>query len=142
MRELTLWDSKKSNGHNTIVMTLTSGVMPKLLTLAPLPWKMRLTYIFIAIPRILYAADVFLNPQRRMKKKRKDGKSSIRTVNCLASIQRKAAILITGAMHTTAADVLDIHANLLPMMGQVDVDEPRLPWQWQHQLKMRLDELT
>ncbi len=22
------------------------------------------------------------------------------------------------------------------------VDEPRLPWQWQHQLKMRLDELT
>ncbi|SJL06758.1 uncharacterized protein ARMOST_10100 [Armillaria ostoyae] len=70
---------------------------------------------------ILYAADIFLNPQRRTKKKRKDGKSSTRTVNCLASIQRKAAILITGAMHTTAADVLDIHANLLPMMGQVDV---------------------
>ncbi len=82
---------------------------------------MRLTYISIAIPRILYAADVFLNPQRQMKKKRKDGKSSIHTVNCLASIQRKAAILITGAMRTTAADVLDIYANLLPMTGQVDV---------------------
>ncbi|SJL06791.1 uncharacterized protein ARMOST_10133 [Armillaria ostoyae] len=83
--------------------------------------SMRLTYISIAIPRILYAADVFLNPQRRMKKKRKDGKSSIRTVNCLSSIQRKAAILITGGMQTTAADVLDIHANLLPMQGQVEV---------------------
>ncbi len=82
---------------------------------------MRLTYISIAIPRILYAADVFLNPQRRTRKKQKDGKSSIRTVNCLASIQRKAAILIMGAMRTTAADILDIHANLLPMMGQVDV---------------------
>ncbi len=82
---------------------------------------MRLTYISIAIPRILYAADVFLNPQRRMKRKRKDGKSSIRTVNCLSSIQRKAAILITGALRTTAADVLDIHANLLPMKGQVEV---------------------
>lgn len=83
--------------------------------------SMQLTYISIAIPQILYAADVFLNPQRRMKKKRKDRKSSIRTVNCLSSIQRKAAILITGGMWTMAADVLDIHANLLPMQGQVEV---------------------
>ncbi len=56
-----------------------------------------------------------------MKRKRKDGKSSICTVNCLSLIQRKAAILITRALHTTAADVLDIHANLLPMKGQVEV---------------------
>lgn len=46
-------------------------------------------------------------------------------MNCLASIQRKAAILIMGAMHMTAADILDIHANLLPMMGQVDIYQHR-----------------
>lgn len=82
---------------------------------------MRLTYIAIAIPCMLYTADVFLNPQRRAAKKRRDGKSSIKTVNSLVMIQRKAAILIMGAMHTTAGDTLDVHANLLPMQEQVDV---------------------
>jgi ribonuclease HI len=35
-------------------------------------------------------------------------------VNKLARIQRQAAIAITGAMHTTASDTLDAHANLHP----------------------------
>ncbi len=29
-----------------------------------------------------------------------------------------------------------------PGKCRISVDEPRLPWQWQHQLKMRLDKLT
>ncbi len=28
------------------------------------------------------------------------------------------------------------------LVVEMNDDEPRLPWQWQHQLKMRLDELT
>jgi hypothetical protein len=32
----------------------------------------------------------------------------------MARVQRMAAILIVGGMHTTATDVLDVHANLLP----------------------------
>ena len=34
-------------------------------------------------------------------------------LNKLASIQRRAAILIVGGMHTSPMDMLDIHANLL-----------------------------
>jgi hypothetical protein len=32
----------------------------------------------------------------------------------LSSIQRIAALAITGAMKTTATDLLEVHANLLP----------------------------
>jgi hypothetical protein len=38
----------------------------------------------------------------------------------LTTIQRKAAILITGAMRTMAGDILDVHADLLPMNIMVD----------------------
>ncbi|KAG7447156.1 uncharacterized protein BT62DRAFT_1075249 [Guyanagaster necrorhizus] len=53
--------------------------------------------------------------------------SSIHAVKCLSSIERKAAILITGMLRITAADVWDIHANLLPMKEQVEVYQHRAP---------------
>ena len=36
-------------------------------------------------------------------------------INKLASIQHKVAITITGAMHTMAGDIVDIHADILPV---------------------------
>jgi hypothetical protein len=36
-------------------------------------------------------------------------------INKLRSTQRKAAKTITGALNTTAGDVLDVHANLFPV---------------------------
>ena len=41
-------------------------------------------------------------------------------INKLASIQRQAAIMITGAMKTTATDILEAMANLLPFQLLVD----------------------
>ncbi|KAJ3832988.1 hypothetical protein F5878DRAFT_513075, partial [Lentinula raphanica] len=38
----------------------------------------------------------------------------------LTSLQRQAARLITGAMNTTATDILDIHAALLPMPLEIE----------------------
>ena len=82
---------------------------------------LRRLYIAVALPRIMYAADVFLNPGSRRRTVRntvaRGGKA---VVGRLASIQRRAAILITGALRTTAADVLDAHANLLPMRILID----------------------
>lgn len=80
----------------------------------------RKLYLSIAVPRMLYAADIFLTPQRKMTTKSKDGKSSQGIINKLAMVQRQAAIMITGAMRTTATDILDIMANLLPFHLLVD----------------------
>jgi ribonuclease HI len=80
----------------------------------------RKLYLSIAIPRMLYAADIFLTPQRKMNTRSTDGKSSQGIINKLASVQRQAAIMITGAMRTTATDILDVMANLLPFHLLVD----------------------
>ena len=78
---------------------------------------MRQLYTAVAIPRMLYAADIFLppvavDPQRERDRQRKGGQA---TLAKLSSIQRKAAILISGAMSTTAGDAAEIHAGLLPL---------------------------
>ena len=71
-------------------------------------------YLSIAIPRMLYGADMFLTPQKNLKKKATEYKSNQAAINKLAMVQQQAAIMITGAMSTTATDVLDMLANLLP----------------------------
>lgn len=72
-------------------------------------WKhMRRYYLTVAVPKMLYVADIFLVQEHEGTKGTK-GK-----IRKLARVQREAAILITGAMRTTATDTLDVHANLLP----------------------------
>jgi hypothetical protein len=81
---------------------------------------LRRLYISVALPKIMYAADIFLNPATSRKSGNKNGRSGKATINRLASIHRQAAIIITGAMRTTAADTLEAHTNLLPMRVLVD----------------------
>jgi ribonuclease HI len=69
---------------------------------------MRTYYLTVAVPKLLYAADVFLTPATGRSKGTKG------SVNKLARIQRQAALDITGALKTTANDTLNAHANLLP----------------------------
>lgn len=72
---------------------------------------MRQLYQAVAVPKMLYAADLWSYcdgsdiPQR----------GSIGVAKRLTSIQRIAATAITGALRTTATDVLEAHANLLPI---------------------------
>ena len=63
---------------------------------------------------MLYAADIFLTPQQNVGKRANGEHSSQAAINKLASIQRRAALMITGAMKTTATDVLEVMANLIP----------------------------
>ena len=68
----------------------------------------------VAIPKMMYAIDVWLTlPRQWDGAKRRTG--SVGMVNRLASLQRVAVLVITGAMHTTATDVIDLHTDLLPM---------------------------
>ncbi|TFY62485.1 hypothetical protein EVJ58_g3830 [Rhodofomes roseus] len=68
---------------------------------------------------MLYAAEVWLTPTYDVPgKSRRHG--SVGAVQRLSRVQRQAALLITGAMRTTATDTLDAHANLLPFDLLVD----------------------
>jgi ribonuclease HI len=88
------------------VAKTTGGIHPKLF---------RQIYTSIALPRILYAADLFLTPQRLAGRLFEDNNSKSIAIKKLISTQRKAAILITGALSTTATDAANTLANLLPI---------------------------
>jgi ribonuclease HI/endonuclease/exonuclease/phosphatase family metal-dependent hydrolase len=88
------------------IARVTRGVSPLLI---------RQLYLAVAIPRIFYAADVCLVAETR--KGRVGGAGLIAR---LSSIQRKAAIAITGAMRSTATDSLNAHANLFPIPVLID----------------------
>ena len=62
---------------------------------------------------MLYAVDVFLMPLTRHSEDVK-AKGSVGHMRRLARVQRMASIHITRAMHSTATDILDAHADLLP----------------------------
>jgi ribonuclease HI len=79
------------------------------------PTLMRRLYISVAVPRIFYGADVCLVAGSR---RGRVGGASV--VAKLTTIQRRAAIAITGAMRSTATDVLDAHANLMPVPVLID----------------------
>jgi len=74
----------------------------------------RQLYISIAVPHMLYVADIFLTPQQNIGKRSKSRANKQATITKLASIQRRAAIMIMGAMKTTATDAVEVMANLLP----------------------------
>jgi ribonuclease HI len=80
----------------------------------------RQLYLSIAIPRMLYAADIFLTPQQNVGNRASYARASHAAINKLATVQRRAAIMITGAMKTTATDVIEVMANLLPFHLLVD----------------------
>jgi hypothetical protein len=76
-------------------------------------------YISTALLRILYSVDVFLAPARHNlgATLKKDNRA---IVGKIATIQRKAAIMITGTMASTPTDILNAHANLLPIPLLID----------------------
>ena len=85
----------------------------------------RQLYLAIAIPRMLYAADVFLTPQQNIGNPKRNNRNGRTIINKLASIQCQAAIMITGAMKSTATDVLEVMANLIPFHLLVDKTRQR-----------------
>ncbi|KAG9220041.1 hypothetical protein CCMSSC00406_0007901 [Pleurotus cornucopiae] len=74
-------------------------------------------YKSIAVPRILYGAEIYLTPPKRQATERQKARG-IRVqrtiVGRLASAQRKAMLMVTGGMSTTATDVLEVLTGFLP----------------------------
>lgn len=85
--------------------TMTKGIPMRL---------MHQLYHAVAIPKMLYAADMWFTPAFR------DGsdvpqRGSLGVVKRRTTVQRIALLAITGAMRSTATDILEVHANVLPM---------------------------
>jgi len=74
---------------------------------------MRQLYQAVAVPKMLYAADLWFSPMYRTGMNSLQ-RGSIGVARRLSSIQRIAAIAIMGAMKSTASDIMEAHANLLP----------------------------
>ena len=71
-------------------------------------------YISVALPRMLYGIDIWFSPPHTEPgKKHRSGSAG--PLRKLESIQRIATLAITGALRTTPTDLLDLHANLLPV---------------------------
>ena len=71
---------------------------------------------------MLYGAEAFAAPEITTTNihghQQRNPKSTV--IKRLTKIQRQAAIIITGAMRTTAGDILNIHANLLPPKQRIE----------------------
>jgi len=91
------------------------------------PKHARKLYISVALPRILYAADVWCNPP---KKGSTGSSKTTKIIKQLISIQRAGALAITGGLRTSPTDTLDAAAFLIPAAQMVD--------KWCHRALVRL----
>ena len=93
------------------------------------PKYARRLYLGVALPRILYGADVWCSPPAREHPGPKD-LGSAKVIRQLTTIQRSGAIAITGALHTSPTDTLDVCSFLLPVILSIE--------KWCHRAAIRL----
>ena len=74
----------------------------------------RQLYNTVAVPAFTYAADIWYTGIHKSTSSSR-WLGSVAVTSKLISVQRRAAKLVTGSLGTTAGDVLDVHANLLPV---------------------------
>jgi hypothetical protein len=78
------------------------------------PSDARQLYMTVSVPGFTYGAEVWYTPTFKTAGAGKM-KGSVMITNKLRSTQRKVAKTITGALSSTAGDILDVHANLFPI---------------------------
>src|SRR6266851_2058934 len=77
-----------------------------------MPKYTRLLYTCIALPRILYVADIWCVVVCR-ERTEKSTMGLAKTTSQMVSIQRVGALAITGGLRTSPTDALNVHAHLL-----------------------------
>ena len=83
------------------------------------PRYVRHLYIGVALPRILYGADIWCGPPKGNHTETQN-LGSAKVIRQLTSIQRSGAVAITGALRTSPTDTLDICVFLLPTILTVE----------------------
>lgn len=84
-----------------------------------LPCLMQQMYQAVAMPKMLYAADVWYTPVYKLQggKKRR---GAVAALHELTKVQCMVVIAITGGMQTAATCVLEVHTGLLPLVLALD----------------------
>jgi len=80
----------------------------------------RRLWLSVAVPRILYGADIFLMPARGCGDDAESKKIGGFTCSKLSAIQGRVANMICGGMQKSPRDAAIAHANLLPFHLLVD----------------------
>ena len=75
---------------------------------------MRQLYTSVAIPKLLYTVDVWFTPLYTTDND-ETHQGSITAAKKLNKVQCITLLSMTGALRTTATDILEAHANLLPL---------------------------
>ena len=91
------------------------------------PKYARKLYSSVAIPRALYAVDVWSSTARGSAQNRK---ANAKVIKQLTTIQRAGAIAITGGLRSSPTDALDASAFLLP--AELTIDK------WCHRALVRM----
>jgi len=69
----------------------------------------------VILPKMLYATDIWCSDiLTKGRDKKTGGRGARGFASQMTRVQRMTSLLITGGMHTTASDITNIHANLLP----------------------------
>src|SRR6266702_3761326 len=76
-------------------------------------------FVSIAIPKILYAVDVWGVP-KPIELLEPHRKGTSRAIKKLTTTQRAGTLAVTGGLRTTPTDVLDTHAFILPIHLEID----------------------
>lgn len=87
-------------------LSRTSGGLP--------PKRIRQLYTMVAIPIFTYAADIWFTDIHSTQTGSKC-LGSVALAKKLTSVQRQATRTITGSLRTAAGDILEAHANLIPI---------------------------
>ena len=83
------------------------------------PKYARRLYISVALPRIMYGADLWCHPMQGERSGQKF-KGSLRVLKHLATLQRAGSIAITGSLRTSPTETLNATSFLLPIPQLVD----------------------
>lgn len=76
-------------------------------------------YSSMAILKVLYVVDVWGIP-KVLEETELHRKSTSVAVSKLTTTQRVGALAITGCLHTTPTDLLNLHASILPIQLEID----------------------
>ncbi|THH05611.1 hypothetical protein EW146_g9856 [Bondarzewia mesenterica] len=83
------------------------------------PALLRQLYAGVAIPKMMYAADVWCTPIYETEDGKK-ARGSVEMATVLTRVQRTAARTILGGLSSSPIDALEVHTNLLPIELLID----------------------